>query len=118
MITPGFDLKAKTYYEALKNDEYANIEKANMIPALEEYIEILFEDQKSCDDYKDLMDGLDDLAKNARKIEDSVGGVNTDEEFEEYHQYADDILDLLIEHLPALLKKEAFFKEVFYPDLP
>lgn len=88
----------------------------DMITSLESYIEVLFVNQKSSIEYKALMDGLDDIADNAGKIVQSVGGVNTDEEFYEYHQYADDILDLLIEYMPTLLKNEKFFSEVFYPE--
>ena len=88
----------------------------DMITSLKGYIEILFADQESSTDYKDLMDGLDDIADDAGALVKSVGGVNSDEEFEEYHQYADDIMELLVEHMPTLLKNEEFFKNVFYPD--
>lgn len=87
----------------------------DMITSLKTYIEVLFEDQKSSTDYKELMDGLDEIGGEAGKIVQSVGGVNTDEEFTEYHQYADDILKLLIEYMPTLLKNEEFFAKVFYP---
>lgn len=88
----------------------------DMVTSLKSYIEILFIDQKSSIEYKALMDGLDDIGDDAGKIVQSVGGVNTDEEFLEYHQYANDILDLLIEYMPTLLKNEEVFAKVFYPD--
>ena len=90
------------------------MDRNDMITALKGYVETLFPDQTKSKHYKDLMKGLDDISENAGKLVKSVGGVNSDEEFEEYHQYADDLMDLLIEHIPSLLKEEAFFKEVFY----
>lgn len=90
-------------------------DKNDMITALKGYTEILFADQKQSNDcYKELMDGLDNIAEDTGKLVNSVGGVNTDDEFEEYHQYADDIMELLVENVPKLLKKEGFFNEVFY----
>ena len=97
-------------------DLSGRIDGADMIPALQNYIDILFQDQKSSQDYKDLKKGLDDIGEKAGKIVRSTGGVNTDEEFQEYHQYAVDLLELLQEHMPRLLKNEEFFKNVFYPN--
>ncbi len=88
----------------------------DMIPALEKYIKTLFPNQKSSQDYKDLMNGLDDIGKKAGRIYRSTGGVNTDEEFQEYRQYAVDLMELLQNHMPQLLKNEEFFKNVFYPN--
>ena len=87
-----------------------------MIPALQEYIEILFQDQKSSPDYKDLKEGLDDIGDKAGRLVRSTGGVNTDGEFQEYHQYALDLMELLQDHMPRLLKNEEFFRNVFYPN--
>lgn len=97
-------------------DLSGRIDGADMIPALQNYIDILFQDQKSSQDYKDLKKGLDDIGEKAGKIVRSTGGVNTDEEFHEYHQYAVDLLELLQEHMPRLLKNEEFFRNVFYPN--
>ena len=88
----------------------------DMIPALQQYIKTLFQDQKSSQDYKDIMSGLDDIGKKAGRIYRSTGGVNTDEEFQEYRQYAVDLMELLQNHMPLLLKNEEFFKNVFYPN--
>lgn len=97
---------------------HENTDKNDMISSLKQYAEILFEkDQKSSVEYKALQRGLDDLSSKAGRIVQSVGGVNTDEEFEEYHQYAEDLLQLLMDNMPALLKREDFFKKVFYPNL-
>lgn len=94
---------------------HSGTDKNDIITALREYIRILFKDQENASDYKDLMKGLDRIEKNAGKLVRSVGGVNTEEEFQEYHQYAEELLALLEEHIPVLLKQEEFFKTVFYP---
>ena len=87
-----------------------------MITALKSYTEILFEDQKTSNDYRDLMKELDVISKKAGKLVRSTGGVNTDEEFEEYRQYALDLMEVLQKYMPNLLKREEFFKKVFYPN--
>ena len=96
---------------------HEDTDQNDMICALKQYIEILFEDQSSADDYDKLMKELDEYAETAGAIVQSVGGVNTDEEFEEYHKCANDIMDSLIKHLPVLLKQEEFFSSVFYPTI-
>lgn len=101
---------------AERNNANADDKNYDVITSLKSYIEILFADQKSSTKYKTLLDGLDNIAVDAGKIVQSVGGVNTDGEFTDYHQYADDILELLIEYMPTLLKNEEFFAKVFYPD--
>ncbi|ADL34610.1 hypothetical protein bpr_I1876 [Butyrivibrio proteoclasticus B316] len=90
--------------------------KEALIPSLKKYIETLFADQQSDDDYKDLLKGLEKIEKEAFKIEDTIGGVNTDEEFEKYHNYSTQVLELLMKHIPNLLKEEQFFSDVFYSE--
>lgn len=63
------------------------------------------------------MKGIEKIEKKAKPIQQSNGRVNTDEEFAEYHKYAEDLLDLLKKHMPVLLKNEDFFKNVFYPNV-
>lgn len=89
----------------------------DMIANLREYIELVFADQKKSVDYTELMKGLEKIEKTAKPIQQSIGGVNTDEEFAEYHKCAEDLLNLLIDHIPALLKNEEFFRNVFYPNI-
>lgn len=115
--------EANTYKKIVLLTDLAGRNNANdddkdydMITSLKEYIEILFEEQSSTTEYKNLMEGLNDIEKKASKLVQSVGGVNTDEEFEEYHQYAADMLELLKENVPTLLKNEEFFNKVFYPE--
>jgi len=89
-------------------------DKKDMISALRAYTETLFFDQKNTVDYSELMDGFDEIERKSGRIVQSIGGVNTDAEFEEYHQCALDLMELLEEHLPTLLKNEKFFSQVFY----
>ena len=93
----------------------SDTDQMDMITQLKGHFEVLFADQTSSDTYKNLMRDLNDIDEGASRLARSTGGVNTDEEFTEYHQYADDLLETLIKYVPVLLKKEQFFKEVFYP---
>lgn len=92
-------------------------DKYDIICQLKDSIEILFVDQKSTPEYTSLMKDLDSIQKKAGKLVRSVGGVNTDEEFEEYHQYANETMEALQKYVPKMLKNEKFFREVFYPGL-
>ena len=112
------------YAEADKKDKIQQLaalagrsDECNMIPALREYFKNLFENQQSSQSYKDLMNGLDDIEDRAASIYRSTGSINTDEKFQEYHECASDLLELLQKHVPGLLKKEEFFKKVFYSDI-
>lgn len=94
---------------------HKNTDQNDMITSLRRYVEILFPDQKTSQPYKDLMRGLDDLDRKAGKLVNSFGGINTDEEFQEYRGYSIDLLELLQDNIPKLLKNEEFFRKVFYP---
>ena len=87
----------------------------DIITDLRGYIKTLFDDQQKSTHYKELMDGLDDIEKKVNPLVNSIGGVNTDDEFEEYHQYSVDLMGLLSKHIPKLLKKEDNSKKEFYP---
>ena len=88
-----------------------------MTSDLKEYIKVLFEDQSHSTDYVELLKGIEKIEKRAKPIQQSTGGVNSDEEFTEYHKCAEDLLELMKKHIPVLLKNEEFFREVFYPDV-
>lgn len=92
-------------------------DKNDIICELKNSIEVLFADQKSTQEYTSLMKDLDSIQKKAGKLVRSVGGVNTDQEFNDYHQYADETLEALQKYVPKLLKNEKFFREVFYPGI-
>lgn len=59
------------------------------------------------------MQELDNLAEKARSLAGTKGGMN-DTNFYQYHQYADDLMNLLISYIPLLLENEEFFKTEFY----
>mgnify|MGYP003293790373 CR=1 FL=1 len=95
---------------------HKDTDQYDTITQLIKHLEILFEEQKDTSTYKSLMQEIEKIEKEAAKLERSVGGVNTEEEFEIYHQCAVDLLDTLKQYIPKLLKKERFFAEVFYPN--
>ena len=120
----GDHIEADNYKKISLLTELAGRKHANeddkdydMITCLKKYVEILFEDQEETEKYKNLMKGLKKIEKGAGKLVKSTGGVNTDEEFKKYHEYAEELLKLLQDNMPYLLKKEAFFQMVFYPEL-
>ena len=55
--------------------------------------------------------------KDVQTLKDLIPySIDKDEEFQEYHQYALDLMELLQDHMPRLLKNEEFFRNVFYPN--
>ena len=94
----------------------SNTDGMDIITQLKGHISVLFVNQEKTDVYKKLMKELDSIDENASRLARSTGGVNTDEEFAEYHQCAVDVLEALIENIPKLLKQEEFFSKVFYPN--
>lgn len=91
-----------------RNDKY------DMISQLKKHLDVLFSDHKESSEYKTLIRDLDSIEKSASKIYRSTGGVNTDQEFEEYQKCSKDLMKALQNHIPTLLKQESFFSEVFY----
>ena len=84
---------------------------------LEKYLPKLFKTSKKTQKqrYDDLMSGIKDIDERASNLYRSTGGPVEDGEFAQYHQCADDLMTLLKEKVPYLLKDEPFFKKVFYP---
>ncbi len=116
----GDYIEADTYKKVSILQDLAGHEKTDgndMISYLSQYVEILFEDQRDSVAYKELVDGLEAIAKDAGTLVNSFGGVNTEEEFEQYHQCAIDLLELLKAQIPTLLKGEDHFRSVFYPNI-
>ena len=92
----------------------ANRNEANIIDELEDTFAVLFDDQTTSVYYKHLLDSMKDIKKRAIKVFHSTGGLNTEEKYLEYQKCAEDLMDLLIEDIPPLLKNEEFFSKVFY----
>ena len=94
----------------------ANRHDENIIDDLEDIFKVLFKDQKSTNEYKALLRGLNDIRENAADLVHSTGGLNTEEKYTDYQQCAKDLMELMINNVPELLKNEDFFSKVFYAD--
>jgi hypothetical protein len=81
---------------------------------LENIINNLFKNQQDQKAFKKLTKEMDKLAKKARKLVDQKGGINSTERFEANQDYAKELLKLLKEYIPTLLKSEDFFQKAFY----
>jgi hypothetical protein len=57
---------------------------------------------------------LDALAEGARSLVATTGGINTDEKFWVFHEQVEELLILLQDYVPNMLKAEPFFAKVFY----
>ncbi len=68
---------------------------------------------KQMDEFKLLMNKLDDLAQKARKLVGQTGGINSEERFIEYKAYGEELMKILKDHISGLLWQEQFFKAVF-----
>ena len=64
--------------------------------------------------YNALKNELEVLQQTSDGLVSSKGGVDTEEEFTEYHQCAQDLLETLASYIPMLLKEELFFRKTFY----
>ena len=91
-------------------------ENPGVIPDLITYLDILFEAQKetSKHTYDAMIQELKNLEAQSRSLVGSTGGVNTEEKFAEYNNYAKELRDVLGTYVPMLLRKEPYFKDVFY----
>lgn len=91
-------------------------ENPGVIPDLITYLDILFEEQKetSKHTYDAMIQELKNLEAQSRSLVGSTGGVNTEEKFAEYNNCAKELRDVLGTYVPMLLKKETYFKDIFY----
>ena len=88
-------------------------ENPGVIPDLIKHCEILFQDQINTFKYRGLMKDLDSIKSRSKKLTGSVGGINTDEELQQYKQCATDLLDCLARYVPNMLMEEDFWTEAF-----
>lgn len=93
--------------------DHASEENQDVFWEIKKYSETLFVSQKKNITYFSFMQELDNLAEKARSLAGTKGGMN-DTNFYQYHQYADDLMNLLISYIPLLLENEEFFKTEFY----
>lgn len=80
------------------------------------YNELVMLSQKIYDQASDtLVDALNSkIRPEADRILNTWGGIQTQEQFNEYHQCAKDILQLLMEEIPGLLRNEEFFSKTIF----
>ena len=116
------DYKAADKYAKIKllvpladKNRGKNTTTAGIIDDLEIYTKTLFEkDQTSSPKYKALMKSYTDLRAKAVKLQSTHGGINTQEEFDQYHQIAVDLLTALTDNMPDLFRELDYFKSKFY----
>lgn len=102
---------ALAYVAPLSNSH--DRDNPGIIPDLMKYLPILFANQTDAEQYKSMMQDLEQLAERSDRLYTGTGGVR-EEQFPEYHQCAMDLLETLATYVPDLLKKEAFFHSTFY----
>lgn len=92
-------------------------EKYGIIEELEKYSQKLISDTKDNVTYNNYITALEEIKASIQKIYSSQNDLDDPEVYEEYHQYAIDLMDCLIDYMPLLLQKEEFFQKTFYPEL-
>lgn len=91
-------------------------DKENIIHKLLDSFKVLFRDQVYTYKYRALTTNLRNINSELDKLVNSQGGVDTEEEFEEYQKLVNKVIEILSLYLPEMLKDENFFNEVFYAD--
>ena len=84
-----------------------------LIPDIISSCEVIFASQSKTESYKHFMQELEKLKSQSAKIIGSKGGVNTEEEFNEYNACAENLLETLALYVPGMLVKEEFFNNSF-----
>ena len=87
---------------------YKRNDSVNVLNALEENFKTLFSKQKEADNYKELLSpSLSEISKikNRLRLECS---------YNEFKEICNDLIKVLEENVPELLKREDFFKKAFY----
>ena len=95
-------------------DQYESLSSPGIIPELQEYLQVLFANQKTSWSFISLMQDLDTLGRKAEKVYYSPGGINTEEKCKTNMENAKELLKVLGREVPKLLKNEDFFIETFY----
>lgn len=93
---------------------HAYEENPDVFWEIKKHCEILFSSQKDSLMYLSFVQELDNLAIKARTLVATTGGIS-EANFEQYHSYSEDLMELLISYVPLLLENEKFFKTEFYP---
>ena len=89
--------------------QYRSLRSPGIITELQEQLQIVFAAQKNTRIYMALMQDLSDLKIRAEENCGTWGAVDTYERCEINQQYARELLDILAEFLPTMLRNEEFF---------
>ena len=112
----GDHIEDKSYkYSDLKIAVGGTNDDQNIIKELLKHSEILFSNPRTMIQRIRFTQRLKSLDGKFKKIVLSEGGVNSNEKYNKYHMYCEELLQILKEEMPYLLKKEEFFSKVFYP---
>ena len=90
-----------------------DIDNPGLIPDIIKSCEVLFESQANTRTYNNLMQELKGLSDKSEEIYRSKEGVDTEDDFEKYNSYANELLEVLARSLPSMLRKEEFFVNTF-----
>ncbi len=99
------------YVDALTNKK--DRDNPGIIPDLLDCCDDLFESQLNTYSYLFFKQELETLKEMSEELTDSIGGVDTEEEFSAYHKCAEDLLELLHDYIPGFLENEKFFSDAF-----
>ena len=112
----GDYLEAESYSDEFKQliplVRHEDPQTPSMIDELICYIPQLFPNQK----YKCLilLDKLEEIKQEAEDIVNVWGGIQTQEQFENYRRCAEQVYEALREDIPDMLRNESFFSDVFF----
>lgn len=93
---------------------HVDVNNPDILSEVKHHLQIIFADQQNTHKYKTLMQELDALAGEARSLAATPGGINTDEKFLICKDQVQELLTLLQDYVPNMLKDEPFFTDVFY----
>lgn len=112
----GDHLEDSSYMNRSPKMELAYVDKSDVgiIDELLDDFEVLFEDQKNSFSYKELIHQLKNLQETVRDIINRPGGLGSETNYTEYHECAEQLMEILGDKLPELLEKEEFFSKIFY----
>ena len=86
----------------------------NIVSELLKHFDILFKDQSGASTYNKLVKELKRLNTRAGEISSTGEIHNSIEVHQTYYGYASELLSILTEYVPVLLKNETFFAKAFY----
>ena len=93
--------------------QYASLSTPGIITELKEQLGIVLASQADSWKYAALMEELSALGVKAEKNCGTWGAVDTVDKCKINQEYAKELLDILANHLPKMLKEEPFFKQHF-----